>query len=326
MQKPRIISGRDSLRVEVYLIGYAPEGESVVLFMRDLKNNAILYSIVVDCYEDENCHKTIDILDSNGIGRLKLDVLCWTHPDRDHSNGIDSIITSYCNKETRVLIPYGLEKQTLLIDQDYVFYIIDKVFQLGNQRNRHVQTISSLEGQFCPVDDFEIICMDDSLRIPVKLVALSPSNEYIAEKTHSNRPIDKNELSIALSLNVGPYCYLMMGDVENPMIAKIRQDAVIDPLWLKIPHHSSSSSTKLIEILEQTGQYQLLSGTTVKTQSKLPNPNILHRYHNLSDFLHCTGVPQAEGDPCFGIIKYVFDLFGEFDVHITCEGNARVVQ
>lgn len=110
------------------------------------------------------------------------------------------------------------------------------------------------------------------------------------------------------------------------MIAKILQDAVIDPLWLKIPRHSSSSSTRLIEILEQTGQYQLLSGTTVKIQSKLPNPIILNRYHNLSDFLYCTGVPQAEGDPCFGIIKYVFDLFGEFDVHITCEGNARVVQ
>ena len=113
---------------------------------------------------------------------------------------------------------------------------------------------------------------------------------------------------------------------DSRMIAKIHQDAVIDPLWLKIPHHSSSSSTRLIEILEQTGQYQLLSGTTVKIQSKLPNPIILNRYHNLLDFLYCTGVPQTEGDPCFGIIKYVFDLFGEFDVYITCEGNARVVQ
>ena len=317
------LSSLSHFRVEVYLIGYTQQGESIIVFFRDLTANVVFYSLVIDSFQEADCNKSLEILGNNGIGTSKLDLLCWTHPDKDHTDGLLSIVSDFCNKETKVLIPYGLEAKELIVDLDDISDYIDAIFKLGNQLNRHVQTISTSDGQVRPVDDFSL--MSDSTIIPVSIAALSPSNEYIAEKIYSKKAIEKNQMSIALSLDIGPYRFLMTGDVENSMIDKMREDAITNPTWLKIPHHSSTSSTKLLDILERCDVFQLISGTTVKTASGLPKQVILERYKHLSDALHCTGVSTKEDSAQYGLIKYVFDLFGEHEVQITCEGNAHVV-
>ncbi len=320
MGKPIIISDVNNLRVEIYLIGYSQQGESVILLMRDLADNAIVYSIVVDSYEEEDCNKLIDILNVNGIGASKLNVLCWSHPDIDHSNGMEKIVTNYCDKETKVLIPYGIESTDLIIDRDGYAQLIDQLFELGNQRNRNVYTVSCYEQQVSPIDDFDIKA--EQFEIPVTMAALAPSNEYLAEKIHAKKSVQKNMLSIMLVLTIGPYKFLMSGDVENSMIVRMRESELINPTWIKIPHHSSPSSSKMLDVLGQNDIFQMFSATTVKTQANLPDTKIVDRYNELSECVHCTGTPSTNESPCYGIIKYVFDLYGEHDIHITCEGNA----
>ena len=322
MGTPIVISNSNNLRVEVYLIGYAQQGESVIVFIRDVANNAVAYSMVVDSYEEDCCNKITEILDNNGIKKTKLNVLCWTHPDADHSVGLETIVQDYCSKETQVLIPYGLERKDLIINLAEYAELVDKIFDLETRKNRHVRTVSSGEKQVCSIDDFEIRAAPHV--IPVTIAALSPCNEYIAEKIHSGKGIHKNLLSILLVLNIGSYRFLMTGDVESSVIVKMREEAFINPTWIKIPHHASSSSTRMIEVLEQNVLFQMFSGTTVKNQSGLPEPGIISMYKALSECVHCTGIPAIEGTPCFGVIKYVFDLFGNQDVHISCEGNAHI--
>lgn len=322
MGKPIVVSSSNNLRVEIYLIGYAPQGESVIVFFRDISDNTVAYSMVVDSYEVDNCNRITEILNHNGINKSKLNVLCWTHPDADHSVGLDTIINDYCCKETQVLIPYGLESKGLISNLAEYAGLVDMIFDLETQKNRHVVTVSSVEKQVFPIDDFDILATP--LIIPVTVSALSPNNEYIAGMIHSNKSIYKNLLSVSLVLNVGPYRFLMTGDVENTMIVKMREGELINPTWIKIPHHASSSSERMIDVLEQNILFQMFSGTTVKTQSGLPEADIVSRYKSLSECVHCTGIPESEGAPCFGVIKYVFDLFGNKDVHISCEGNAHL--
>lgn len=323
MGRPIVVSNSNNLRVEIYLIGYAQQGESIIVFFRDLENNAVAYCIVVDSYAEGDCNKLAEILNNNGINKSKINILCWTHPDADHSVGLETIITDYCTKDTQVLIPYGLERKDLIINLDDYSGLVDLFFNLENQQNRHVRTISAGEKQVCAIEDFDISAIP--LVIPVSIAALSPSNEYIAQKIHTEKGLHKNLLSIMLVLDIGGYRFLMTGDVENTMIERMREEAMINPTWVKIPHHSSTSSTKMIEVLSQNVLFQMLSGTTVKTQSGLPNPGVVNEYKSLSEYVHCTGIPEKEGDPCFGVVKYVFDLFGKHDVHITCEGNAYCV-
>ena len=96
-----------NLYLEVYLLGYPGQGESILFLIKTIEDkDVILYSGVIDSYENNGTNKTIELLECLNI--KKLNFLCWTHPDIDHSLGIDTILQRYTNKETRVVLPDAL--------------------------------------------------------------------------------------------------------------------------------------------------------------------------------------------------------------------------
>lgn len=302
------------LRVHVYLIGYADQGESIVVLLKE-GTEKVLFSIVVDSYEVGGINKTTDLLNS------PIDILCWTHPDEDHSVGLEKIITGYCNKNSIVLLPYGLEEGVRIRNLGDVEPVITQVFELGNQRTKPVYSVAAHQKQYDPIDCFQITD-DYGGRVNVSIRALAPNREYIFEKIHSKNEIDKNSLSIVLVINIGPYRFLLTGDVEDMMIAKMAKEEYQNPIWVKIPHHASTSSLTLVDFLLTGDSPQLLSGTTVKKASGLPDGEVIKAYLNISEQVNSTGNIAEEPKENYGMVSYCFDLFGERTVRIHCEGNA----
>ena len=302
------------LRVHVYLIGYADQGESIVFILKEGTDN-VLYSIVVDSYEIGDTNKTKELLKS------PIDILCWTHPDADHSVGLDKIISGYCNKNSMVLLPYGLEEGVKIKNLGDVEPVINQVFDLGNRRAKPVYSVSAHQRQYDPIDSFQITD-DYGGTINVTIRALAPNREYIFEKIHSNGEVEKNTLSIVLTVNVGPYRFLLTGDVEDMMISKMAKEEYQNPIWVKIPHHASNSSLTLLDYLLTGDSPQVLSGTTVKKASSLPNEDVVKAYLNICEQVNSTGDIREEPKENYGMVSYCYDLFGERTVRVHCEGNA----
>ena len=93
---------KGSLYLVIYTIGYSVEGESIVIFIKT--GDIIVYSIVIDGYKVKDCNITHKLLLEKGIEHI--DVFCWTHPNKDHSIGIEEYIP-FIDKEALIIIGDG---------------------------------------------------------------------------------------------------------------------------------------------------------------------------------------------------------------------------
>lgn len=96
----------EEVHISIYHIGYASQGESS-LFILHTSTGSVLYSLVIDCYED-NCNETDRILKEWNLER-KVNLIIWTHPHDDHSIGMKHIIEKYSNKSTKYVQRMYLE-------------------------------------------------------------------------------------------------------------------------------------------------------------------------------------------------------------------------
>ena len=96
----KIIFFEEKLVIETYLIGYKLEGEAVLFFVRT--DGAISFSGIVDCFCTVENDKVTEILKKNKVD--KLDFICCTHPDFDHSNTLLSIIKALIRVNQRFFL------------------------------------------------------------------------------------------------------------------------------------------------------------------------------------------------------------------------------
>lgn len=96
---------KNSLEIEVYVIGYKTMGESIILFIK--LDSKIVFSVVIDSYKYNGVNKTIELLKENNVDRI--DYLCWSHPDDDHSRGMVDIICNFVDENTLINIPAKID-------------------------------------------------------------------------------------------------------------------------------------------------------------------------------------------------------------------------
>lgn len=89
------VSTCENLLIIIFVIGYKKRGESIVVLFLDKSSNTVIYSIIIDSFKYCNINKTIEILNSYNIE--SIDILCWSHPDLDHTWGIDELLKVYCD-------------------------------------------------------------------------------------------------------------------------------------------------------------------------------------------------------------------------------------
>ena len=305
-----------NLIVKTYVIGYQERGESIVVLF--LEEDKVLYCIVIDSYKAKDVEfLTSKILQDNHVEHINI--LCWTHPDIDHSVGIEELFDTYCDRNSSVYIPNYMNGK----DTDPIAYNKDdqariaKLFSINDRIHKCIKPVSANSG--CRGNMIDFAFSDTQHEIKIQIEVYAPHCDYLVENVIADKKIKKNDLSIFLMLKVGPYMFDFCGDAENRTIAKMNETPFNEPLFLKIPHHASKSSDKMLNRLKITSQS--MSCTTTYYSQGLPDADMLNLYKSKFQHLHSTGLSKNDSNT-FGILEYVFDLFGSKEVHIIRHGNA----
>ena len=219
------ISDRRNLLIKVYVIGYPNRGESIcILFLDAGYDNKVLYSIVIDSFKYKGLNETLEILKQWGIDKEKLNMLVWSHPDYDHTYGINEIINKFCNENTMVILPYDLNgelwnkvkynREDKNIDQN--------ILKLTRRKYKSHETACVPEKMFVP---FKNLVFNDLIGdLSTTIQAVSPHGSRINYLLESHSEIHKNDLSLCLQIDIGnDYKYaveqimLMLFPGESPV-------------------------------------------------------------------------------------------------------------
>ena len=306
------ITNLDNLRVKIFIVAYEKQGESVIILFIDNKNkeHPVKYSIVIDCYKYKNKNITDEILRRYSVKTLSM--LCWTHPHIDHSQNIDALIKKYCKDSTQIILPehfYNKPEDIITINNKKLKEAVDKIFSLNRLKRKAVTLVSAAAGGYSEVKSINFSGIDGDL--PVSINIVTPISSILADYAKNDcRNIDKNELSISIIININEYYLYFGGDAINVHIDKINPFYLGKCRFVKIPHHSSKTSTHLINYLPQKID---TACTTIFNTHDLPNTNILNAYCSIGD-VFATG-KKSNNKYEYGIIEYEYD-FSKTEINI----------
>ena len=323
------LSDKRNLRIKIVIIGYPSCGESIVACICD--NETVLYSCVVDSFKYKGHNETITILNRFGIKHVNL--LCWSHPDHDHSFDMDAIIDTFCDDRTAFLLPHGLNGKPY----DNINYnkgdekIVARIAAMNAKRKLCHNTICVVPKRRQEVDSFSLLCYPEE--IPISIMALSPPSPLINHRIQMGQTIKKNEFCISLCIEMGGYRFLLCSDIENPVIESLHSESLQNPVLVKIPHHASPTADALLEYsaLSPTSTYACATGFKSK---QLPNSDILNTYAQRCRMVHFTGQEETHK---YGAVEYTFFPYTYLPtgnnaiqfcscMNIKCHGNAIQVQ
>jgi beta-lactamase superfamily II metal-dependent hydrolase len=312
----------ESLTLDVYIIGYKKQGESIILIVKS--DGLVSYTCIIDCYEYKKINKTIQILENLGIS--DIDTICWTHPDIDHSIGIDNILSKYANEKTTILIPEGLDG-----DRESVNYHkrVRRTFELIND---DIKSSKHSSFRVMSASDCKPI-VDDLYTFKEKsysfyMISMSPNSHLIRRRALYTSEPKKNDYSIALRVKFGDLELFFGGDIEDVNIDLIKKylSSYIPSSFhlLKIPHHTSSSSKNLLQLLDISKKSDI-SCSTVYRSSKLPDTNVIDLYKAYSKRFYCTGyvIDKYDNDD-YGCIHINYNILQK-KAEVKLDGNVNKV-
>lgn len=280
-----------SIELHIYVLGYYPIGESVLVVVWDKMEKRVLKSVLFDCYEESGgVNRIMDILDYYGLKERKLDFVVWTHPDKDHSVGFEKLLKKYTDKKTIALLPEGVTKRVF----DLSLFGIYRVFKVKKKENLFkkliVERISCSNNRTYP-DEYGATSYYDGGHdpLPFALEIVTPFSDLLYTKTEVNKSFIKNDLSSSVILKFGDYSFYFGGDAQNDALSKVDSSKWENVVFVKIPHHASESSDKLPVLLERvqdinkTGRITAVSTSFASGKSHLPEKTVLTLYNKISD-------------------------------------------
>lgn len=305
----------NDLFIEIYLIGYNSAGESILFLIKSTNpQSKIIFSGVIDCYEEGEINKTIELINKFNIE--SLDFLCWTHPDEDHTLGIDKIFNQYTNKYTRIVIPQSLIELSNRLDSN-TQTICEKIGQ-EVKKKKDTEMFDVVEAQAgLPLIELSI---GSALRIqPYRfyIKCISPFYDLLLSQ-YDNNKLKNNHFSIALLMEFEGINLLFTSDIEKRTINRFYDNIRIPQRihYIKIPHHGSEKSQILLNYFDYSGIEDKfnISCTTVYTKSNLPSFDVLREYKKRSKQLFCTNskvVTKNDGVEGCGTFAVKFDIINK---------------
>ena len=317
------------LEFEINLIGYKSCGESIVFFLK--ADKSIIYSGIVDCYEVDATNMAAILLKDNHVN--SVDFLCWTHPHEDHTMGMENILGQFCNSSTEVWIPpFVLSDIEKLPTKTIKLYktLFEKI-RIKQRNSISIREVSDTKLLY------RTLCLGNCNPSPIlfEIKSFAPDSSLLNDMKINERFNNTNVYSIGLIINIGHYCMLLSGDVENQTLSHIpefnfEEYKFID--YIKIPHHGSKGSDALMKKFVNLCDYSpSVAATTVYRQHKLPNQEILELYKGYKGIeLYSTGsiVNFEKEKKQYGIIRTTFDVLEKrkFCIETHLYGNAISIE
>lgn len=310
--RPIKVSSANNLRMFFFLIGYRNLGESVVILFIDMATDKVVYSIVNDCYVNHHENITKQILEDYNVKPLSL--LCWTHPDLDHSVGLAPIVEEHCTEESQIILPeyfHGVPEDIVTVNNQDEKNVVDQIFNLNN-KNGHVLTHISVSDRSHEIDNVRFEGMVDNTILTVSVDALTPKSFRVSPMHREGKKYSlKNDISISTILNLDDYYFYLGGDATNQMINDTSSGYLRKCRFIKVPHHGSPTASDLIQYL---GKNVDTACFTKKTK-KLPDMEVVKDYKENAQCVGLTGDKDHIREN-HGIILYEYDFSGE-DIKVT---------
>ena len=308
---------KDTLEIETYIIGYQIQGEAILFFIR--ADKGITFSGLIDCYRNSKTDKIKGIMEENNVD--KLNFLCWTHPDYDHSNGMEEILGTYVDDKTVIWIPEGVEEGEIQCSTN-----VRKLFAhlrqcvLDERANYNVYSASDKKDLMY----YNSVCFQKDMDyFPLEILSYAPNSKIIRKQMYLDKYI-KNDRSIFFTLALGDVRIFLTGDIEDETISRIPTCFLDEHIHImKIPHHGSSSSTKVLEWGE--GKCDVACSTVYRNgKQNLPVSEVMEQYRKQAQLLFCTGQREMENEVVdYGVVKIVTNVL-ERTFETFVEGNAGI--
>lgn len=321
-QRQISVSSTKNLRMLFYLIGYRTQGESVVILFIDTIDGSVKYSIVNDCYVYEHENLTCQILGKHSVKPLSL--LCWTHPDLDHSVGLYNVIKDFCSEETLVILPeyfHNRDTDVVTVKNKDERNVLDKIFSLNTTGNPTLTHIA-VSRNYHEIDRVTFVGIDETT-LDISVDALTPHSDPLSRAFYQQKKFTlKNDVSISTILNVDNYYIYLGGDVTEQMIMNSPSGVFRKCRFIKVPHHGSNTAAALLDYLPET----IDSACFTTKSKKLPVQEVMDDYKNISQYITATGSKDRR-EHLYGIILYEFDFSGdEIHVDVTPYDNGYVIK
>lgn len=320
-QREISVSSTKNLRMLFYLIGYRSQGESIVILFIDTEDGEVKYSIVNDCYVYEHENLTCQILDKHSA--RPVTILCWTHPDLDHSVGLFDVINDYCTEDTLIILPeyfHNRDTDVITVNDEDEKNVLDKIFSL-NTTGKPTLTHISVSRNSHEIDRVTFVGIDETT-LDVSVDALTPHSDPLSRAFYAGKKFKlKNDVSISTILNVDNYYIYLGGDITEQMIMDTPSGILKQCRFVKVPHHGSNTAAALLDYLPENIDSACF---TTKTK-KLPVQDVLNDYKDISQCIAATGAKDRRVHR-HGIVLYEFDFSGdEIHVDVTPYDNGYVL-
>ena len=288
-----LLQPEDSFIINVYIIGYDIQGESIYITIES-RNKEFFYDILIDCFKTDK-NRTKELLDEikNEKG---INCICLSHYHDDHILGLDEILKEHSKRDTLVLVPDVDCEESLSSNATQIRNEIAKLVKNGRKNMGQVQKVSH------PNIILNKKIFVNKKELEFEIMAISPiSNITMRNVGRNPEEIEQNDYSISLLITLGNLKLLFTGDTMNNTFGCMDYKYNIN--FLKIPHHGSRDSDKIFNIANLT--HNTVCVSTNYRPSNLPNIQLLDKYNELTDELYIT---QKDSENDFGIIQTKYEL------------------
>lgn len=301
-------SDPQKLKLHVYVVGYPVEGESILVIVAE--DNKPLLTLVTDCYEDKDKYNHVAAILREDWNTPSLDAFIWTHPHKDHSLGIITLVNQFDSERKAHIVAAtnvvgfqnykdiwvdGAEIQKFLLDQ-----YPPKTFQY------HFQ-------EYDPYEDckLEFLLKGRNPQCPdinLTLDFVAPVASLVARYMH-NKKCKPNKGSLAFLLSINGIDVFMGGDLDEECVPFIDEDVYSHVNLIKIPHHGSEHTGDIHLKFGMNECDEVHAASTVFTKCRDPKDQILRGYFDNGVTVHCTG-PRPGNIPVdgYGCLHYQYSI------------------
>ena len=322
MEKDKLIY--DRLNINIFTIGYTPEGESIVFIIWSGKN--ILYTGVIDSFEKDGINQTRKLLDDLGIN--KINMLCWSHPDEDHSKGFRQLF-DLLDKNSVFVIPNNVvsykDKITLNFNEIWDFISNEELKPSEQRKIGYTPVKCEIQYISDSADVLNLPCeyfVNGAIKYEFSLKSFLPKSSDTYKGVFNKNNLETNGFSVGLMLQLGTFCAVFASDCHDNYIEKIYKQKFTDYCdFLKIPHHGSKTSTKIIDHFNESLQrgYKIKVASVTKKTIRLPASEAIEKYKKVCDNIMYTnekvngvnyGISVVFIDVTDFDCQYVYNFFG----------------
>ncbi len=311
-----------NLLLEVHTVGYPEMGESIVTFLKD--GARVLLTFVTDSFKTDNADEVKHILESNG--HPDINIFIWTHPDEDHSVGIESLLDEFdSGRKATIYMPANMSKDIMTCEMaknalDY----LQKNYNTGLRYQ--LRPILTVDEQVLTLNGFEVHERLTNRTITGNFSFLLPDTSLTIRRGYSGAKNagDMNDFSLVYVLELNGIHYLFGGDMTKQSIQFIerKNHSYLENIrYVKIPHHGSTEPLKLVDKLIPFQPKKAVATTTI-FKSTHPYEEALDKYAEKCEHISSTD----RGLAGFGSICLDFRVTNMQVPSPVCRGNAKVVR